>query len=592
MSTTSPAYLAARRLYDQGRLDECRLALQRALAKTPGDADLNTLMGGVLVESGRPEQALYFLERASSSAQGGTMARSILGEAQMHSGRLADAERSFRAVISSDPSAYSPRINLANILIRSGHFDEAEENLRRAASVRPELFQAFNNLALLLLDSGRSDEAASLIREKAAANPGDPAVNRCLANILNYVDEVRPGESVDAHRVHGAWIERSARAAREAMGPPANSPEPGRRLRIAYLSPDFREHSVAYFIEPVIRHHDRAAYEVFAYSNTASPDARTDVFRSIADHWRDIARAGDSAAAGMIRSDRIDVLIDLAGLTHNNRLGLLALGPAPVQISYCGYPGTTGLNSVGYRLVDEITDPPGSESRCVERLVRLRPPGSFSCYAPPGEAPAASPLPSGSPTVFGSFNVLSKVTPPVVDAWSEILRECPGARLVLKARSLAESSVRRRYAESFRSRGIEPDRIELLGPTPSVADHLAVYGRVSIALDPFPYNGTTTTYEALWMGVPVVTLAGNTHAGRVGASILTALGEPALIAADVGSYVRTACALAADRERLDAYRATLRERLRVSSLCDARGFTRRIEEAIRLAWTDWCRERC
>ncbi|MBL8962548.1 MAG: tetratricopeptide repeat protein [Phycisphaeraceae bacterium] len=588
MSTTSPAYLAARRLYDQGRLDECRVSLQRAISRTPGDADLNTLMGGVLVEMGRPEQALYFLERAAASPSGGEIARSILGEAQMHSGRLEDAERSFRSVIASVPSSYSPRINLANLLIRRGVLDEAEEHLRHAAAARPDLFQAYNNLALLLLDSGRSDEAAALVREKASSQPNDPAINRCLANILNYVDEQRPGESLAAHRIHGEWIERAAQAARVPSGGHSNFPDPDRRLRIAYLSPDFREHSVAYFIEPVMRRHDRERFEVFAYSNAAAPDARTEVFKSIADHWRDIARTGDTSAAGMIRADQIDILVDLAGLTHNNRLGLLALKPAPVQMSYCGYPSTTGLSAVDYRLVDQVTDPPGSESRCVERLLYLRPPGSFSCYAPPPGMPEPAPLVTGTPVVFGSFNVLSKVTPPVVETWCRILTQCPGSRLVLKARSLAEPSVRRRYAESFASRGIDRDRVELLGPLPGVADHLAVYGRVAIALDPFPYNGTTTTYEALWMGVPVVTLAGITHAGRVGASILTALGEPLLIARNTDDYVRTACELAADLSRINTYRTTLRGRLGSSPLCDAEGYTRRLEEALRIAWSCWC----
>ncbi len=588
MSTTSPAYQAARKLYDQGRLAEARDALQRALQRSPGDPDLNTLMGGVLVEIGQAQSAIYFLERASAAAPADAMARAILGEAYMHAGNLDAAEKTFRRVIDADPAAYSPRINLGNILIKRGKLTEAEDLLRRAADLRPERFEAANNLALLLLDAGRADQAAALVRDRLAKKPGDMMISRCLANILNYVPEIRHGESLQAHRTFGDAVVAAAAAPAATLPPITSTPDPDRRIRLAYMSPDFREHSVAYFIEPILRHHDRSRFELFAYSNTASPDARTEQFKSLVDHWRDIARINDLAAARQARADQIDILIDLAGLTNNHRLGVLALRAAPVQMTYCGSPSTTGVSTVDYRLVDDITDPPGAESSTVETLLRIPGPGSFSCYAPPPGMPDPSPWSADQPVTFGSFNVLSKVNPAVVEVWARILREAPGSRLILKARSLSEPAVHDRYASAFAAHGIGPDQLELLGPLPSVADHLAVYRRIAVALDPFPYNGTTTTYEALWMGVPVVTLAGTTHAGRVGASIMTGLGEPGLITGDIDQYVATAVSLARDPACINHYRATLRPRLTASPLCDAPGFTRRFEGVLLQAWQRHC----
>lgn len=580
MGKTSPAYQSARKLYDEGKLGDARVVLQRALQKTPADADLNVLMGGVLIELGQPEQAAYFLERACAAVPGDTMARGILAEAYMHSGKLDAAEKAFRAVIAAERDAYSPRINLGNILIRKGAIGEAERLLREAAEIRKDRFEAANNLALLLLDAGRADEAAAMVRERRRARQGDPTINRCLANILNYVDEEREGESLEAHRVFGEALVRAGEPASAGLPPLSTAPCEGRKLRVGYMSPDFREHSVAYFIEPILKHHDRSRFEVYAYSSVATPDARTEKIRGMVDRWRDIARTSDLAAARGMREDGLDILIDLAGLTNNHRLGVLALRGAPVQMTYCGYPATTGLSTVDWRIVDRVTDPEGAESRCVEKLLRLEGDGSFSCYQPPEglEEPAAWDGSSG--VVFGSFNVLSKVNPGVVKAWARILRGAPEARLILKARSLAEEAVRARYAEAFAGEGIGAGRVELVGPVASVKEHLVLYSRIGVALDPFPYNGTTTTYEALWMGVPVVTQAGKTHAGRVGASILHALGEDGLVAGDLESYIRVAIELGRDGGRLAEYRRTLRKRLAGSSLCDAAGFTRRFEAGL------------
>ncbi|HLO42336.1 MAG TPA: tetratricopeptide repeat protein [Phycisphaerales bacterium] len=580
MSTTSPAYIAARKLYDQGRLDDARQSLQRALQRSPADPDLNLLMGGVLVEIGQPESAVYFLERAAAAAPSSASARAVLGEAYMYSGKLDSAIKSLEHAISIDPSLYSSRINLGNIFIKKGRLDDAERSLREAAELRPDRFEAANNLALLQLDSGRADQAAAFIRARLRARPGDAAISRCLANILNYVDQEHPGERLAAHRAFGDALIAAARDANPPLPSLPAPPRPEGRIRIAYMSPDFREHSVAYFIEPILRNHDRTRFELFGYSSTASPDERTRTISGLFDTWRDVARINDVAVTRQLRTDGVDILIDLAGLTNNHRLGVLALRGAPVQMTYCGYPATTGLSTVDYRLVDEITDPAGSEEDAAEKLLRIPGPGSFSCYQPPDNLPAVIPFNPEAPITLGSFNVLSKVNVHVVQTWAAILKLLPGSKLLLKARSFSEQTVQDRYRAAFESHGIDPSRLELLGPLPSVAEHLALYSRVTLALDPFPYNGTTTTYEALSMGVPVVTLMGSAHAGRVGASILTNLGETSLIARTHDQYLSIVCTLARDAARLAMYRSNLRDRLFNSPLCRADNFTRRFERVL------------
>ena len=307
--------------------------------------------------------------------------------------------------------------------------------------------------------------------------------------------------------------------------------------------------------------------------------------RGLSDQWRDIAGKTDDRVAALIREDRIDILVDLAGHTAGNRLLVFARKPAPVQVTWLGYPNTTGLEAMDYRLTEAVSDPPGQTERWhSEELIRL--PGTFSCYGPPAESPPVGPLPAleAGHVTFGCFNNLAKLTPPAIELWSQILREVPGARLLLKSRGLADLETAAGVREEFGRRGIEPARLEFNGQELSVTNHLALYNRVDLALDTFPYNGTTTTCEALWMGVPVVTLAGATHVARVGASLLTHLSVEELIADSPVGYVARCVDLAGDLPRLAEIRAGLRERMRASPLCDAPGFTRGFEDALRGMW--------
>jgi protein O-GlcNAc transferase len=358
---------------------------------------------------------------------------------------------------------------------------------------------------------------------------------------------------------------------------------------VGYLSPDFREHSTGYFVEGLLAGHDRGAVEVFCYSSGRAADGVTARLKEHFACFRNVVGMSDRSAAELIRRDGIDVLVDLAGHTGENRLLILAYKAAPVQVTYLGYPNTTGMTAIAYRLTDALADPPGEGvERYSEKLVRL--PGSFLCYRPVEDAPEAGEPPAarqGSVT-FGCFNAQAKINLPLVEQWSRILRRVARSSLIVKNASLADGATRDRLAGMFGVCGVGVERLELLGRTATPAQHLAVYRRVDIALDTFPYHGTTTTCEALWMGVPVVTLAGAVHRSRVGVSLLRSVGLPELVAGSWDEYVEIAAGLAGDRGRLVELRAGMRERMRESRLMDGAGLAREVEGAYRDMWRRWC----
>ena len=369
-----------------------------------------------------------------------------------------------------------------------------------------------------------------------------------------------------------------------ASNEPSNPSDSNRRLRVGYVSPDFRQHSVSHFLDAVFAGHNRHSFEVFGYAEVVKPDQETARFRDLSDGWCSTVGMTDPAVAERIRDDRIDILVDLAGHTANNRLLAFAERPAPVQVTWLGYPNTTGLSAMDCRLTDAIADPEGvADAQHSETLVRL--PNGFLSYAPELDGPPAR---TTGHVTFGSFNNLAKVTPEVVETWARILDRIPNSRLVIKSRPLADAGTRKRYLEMFVARGIDANRVELCAWIASKSGHLGAYARVDIGLDPFTYNGTTTTCEALWMGVPAITLSGDRHAGRVGASILTRVGHADFVAETEEAYVEKAAALANDLDRLSALRKDLRDRMRQSPLCDADGFARDIEAAYREMWRSAC----
>jgi predicted O-linked N-acetylglucosamine transferase (SPINDLY family) len=377
---------------------------------------------------------------------------------------------------------------------------------------------------------------------------------------------------------HCRWGDRLL-ASVPPLAPPVHSP--GRRLRVGYVSSDFWQHPVVSFIEPVLAAHDRERFEIFCYADVLRPDAVTARLQSLDVTWRDIRGISDAAAVDIIRRDSVDILVDLGGHTDRSRMALFARKPAPVQFTYLGYPNTTGLRSIDYRLTDAIADPLGaSDALHVEKLVRL--PSGFLQYRPPADSPEPTIGNSGGIT-FASFNNLAKLTPQAIELWSNVLRAVPGSTLLMKNMSLCDAGVADMIAGKFARHGIERGRLQLRAILPTLWDHLKLYNSADIALDTFPYNGTTTTCEALWMGVPVVTLRGNVHAARVSASILHRVGLDELVADSASQYLRIAIDLANDTARRQRLHMELRPRMTNSPLMHPTQVTREIEAAFESA---------
>jgi predicted O-linked N-acetylglucosamine transferase (SPINDLY family) len=492
----------------------------------------------------------------------------------------------FTDAIALAPAAPAPRAALAALHMLERRFASAARECREGLAHTPDQPDLANTCGMALVGMGRAPEGLDFLKRAAAGAPPDRfAIRSNLALAGNYCPGLSASESFEHHLAY-------ARALGAAVppGPPATRPpDPERPLSIVFLSPDFIGHSVEYFIRPVLENLDRSRFRVVCFS-TAPDRPGEEPRRPPCDVWRDVHPLSIGQLEQAIRAEGADVLVELSGHTMGNRLPVLRRRPAPLQLSYLGYPNTTGLAEIDARLVDSLTDPPGeSDSLATERLVRLDP--CFLCYAASPHAPAVAPRPStgaSTPITFGSFNALSKLNDPLIALWARILNDVPGSRLTLKAAGLAEEEVRADVASRFGAAGLSPDRLDFAPWTESHADHMAQYARVDIALDPFPYNGTTTTAEALRMGVPVVTLAGDRHAGRVGLSLLTAAGFPDLVAATTDGYVRIATSLASDPTRLAALRVGLRDKVARSILCDAAPMAGGFGDALRALW----RERC
>jgi predicted O-linked N-acetylglucosamine transferase (SPINDLY family) len=384
---------------------------------------------------------------------------------------------------------------------------------------------------------------------------------------------------------HRRWDRNHAAPLARFIGPHLNDRSPDRRLRVGYVSPDFRHHPVGRFLLPLLESHDRRSFEIFGYASVDVPDTMTDRCRAHTDVWRNMLGSSDEQVARTIRQDRIDILVDLSVHMAKNRLLVFARKPAPVQVTYLAYCGTTGLSTIDYRLTDPYLDPPGQDEQIyTEQSVRL--PETYWCYQPAIETPPVNALPAldVGHVSFGSLNNFCKVTPATLAAWGRLLQAVPQSRLLLHARS---GSHRDRVRKFLAEQGVSPERLEFIDFQP-MAEYFAAYQQIDVALDPFPYGGGTTTCDALWTGVPVVSLAGETAVGRGGLSILSNIGLPGLAARDPDEYVRIAAELALDLPRLTELRATLRQRMQSSPLMDAARFARGVEAAYREMWRRWC----
>ena len=556
------------------RFDDALTNFDKAIKLSPDDARAHSNRSIALAFLGRNQEALEAGEKAIALRPDFPQAYVNRGNARHVQRDYAGARADFDQALALQPQYPAAYFNRGNVALEQNQLDDALANYDAALAIWPTYPEALAVRAQVLAALGRPAEALESDDRAIAANPAFAAAYSHRILMLQAQESTTGAALLNAAKAYGATFGRLA------LPPFRAARKPGQRLRIGFVSGDLCGRPVGHFIAPLFTHYDRTALEVFCYDTARRDDTLTETLRGQVDHWRCIAVMSDEAAAQMIRHDKIDVLIDLAGHTGDARLPLFAHRAAAVQVSWLGYWGTTGLPQMDHVLTDAITVPSGEEALFTENVVHL--PQTRSCYAAPADAPAPAAPPSvatGTIT-FGSFNTLAKIGPDVVSLWAAVLNAVPGSRLLLKSNTLDAAEAREWILAAFAQAGIAADRLDLRAASPH-AEMLAAYADVDIALDPFPLGGGLTSCEALWMGVPVVTLAGRLAGGRQTEGFLRTIGLPGLVAADRDAYVGIAVDLARNPERLAALHADLRPRMAASPLCDGPNFARAFETAMR-----------
>lgn len=596
-------------LRTQERFDEALAAHQQALARAPQDADIHYNLGNALNAAERLEEAQTHYGQALRLRPDHQPALLALGMAVYQQRQPARALECWRRLLTLNPEHQEAHLNLGTVYRELGNIAAAVEHYRRVLALAPERHGVAVTLASTFLDSGHVDSALELL-EPLVEQHGDSAelwkslgnaraqearIDQALAcyqralelrpedrsvvsNLLFsslYRDWPTPTDLSARHRQMGTELALHAGEAFNIVRRLGDGP-----LRVGYLSADMRAHPVGFFMEPVFANHNPEAVQVHVYSVGAKRDEHTARLQALVPHWVDAHGWSDNRLGERIIADGVDVLVDLIGHTASNRPWLLIRRAAAVQALYLGYPCTSGLPNVDYLISDAQLSPAEYQPLYTETVMNL--PGSFLCFRPPADAPAVASPPHQQQgcITFGSFNHLPKLSPRCRDLWSQVLLAVPDARLVLKSLAMADDGVRKRLLADFQRRGIDPARITLLPPSTPLAVHLADYARLDIGLDPLPYTASTTTCQALWMGVPVLTLAGQHFHERMGASVLHHAGLPEWVAQSDEDFIARAVALAADRDKLTRLRGSLREQLRASVLCDEPGFSRGLETAL------------
>jgi predicted O-linked N-acetylglucosamine transferase (SPINDLY family) len=611
-------YLLGAICLETGRLAEAVALLERAARLVPGAWDVQNQYSIALRESGRVEEAIAASRRAVAARPVAADAQANLGLALQQSADLAGAAAAYREAIRLDPKHREAHNNLGNVLSARREFVSAEQAYRTAIELDAKSPITYANLASVLQELERPDEAVEACRAALALEPGNAQAHNNLGNALRRCGEmdeavrafrraieIRPDyasahsnylfalhflPSFDAAAIrdeHLKWAASQAEpltAAAAALTVRDRSPD--RRLRVGYVSPDFRQHAVAYFVLPIIAGHDRGRFEVVCYSDVPAADHMTEAIRARADRFVQAQTLDDAQLAARVRADEVDILIDLALHSGRNRMLTFARRAAPVQATYLGYPGTSGMRAMDYRLTDPHLDPPGADAdadaKYVERSLRL--PRTYWCYNPPPDLPPVAPLPAAANgfVTFGSLNNFTKVSDNAVRAWGEVLARVPESRLMLHA---PIGGARQRVLAILAQHNVAAERVQFVDAQPALA-YMKTYDRIDIALDPLPYNGGTTTCDALLMGAAVVSLAGDCAVRRAGASILTNAGLAELIATTPQRYVEIAAELAGDVERLAVLRAGMRPRMLASPLTDSGRFVRDLEAAYRQMWRE------
>jgi len=565
-----------------GQLDQAIAAHRTSIALDSGYAAGHYNLGNALKSRGQLDQAVAAYRTAIQLNPRLAGAHNNMGAALRDLGQPKPAIDAYRIAIQLEPPFAGAHNNLATALKDLGQMEDAVAACRAAIRLDPRLADAHNNLGAVLKDVGELDQAIAAFRTAIELNPHFAEAHSNLVMRLHF----HPGTEASAiAEEERRWNQRHAEPLKHLIEPHTNDRSADHRLRVGYVSPGFHMHPVGRFMLPLLENHDHAAVEIFCYADGLPSDEMTEQLRRHADQWRNIRWLTDQQVAQMVRGDRIDILVDLTMHAAGNRLLVFARKPAPVQVTWLSYPGSTGMEAIDYRLTDPQLDPPGSnDAYYSEKSVRL--PHSFWCFGEPADAPEVNALPAllTGKITFGCLNTFAKVNEMMLSVWCRLLQELPDARLLLHA---LEGSHRQKVRDKLAHEGIDPARLEFIGYAP-LSEYFQCYHRIDIALDTYPFCGGTTTCDALWMGVPVVSLVGQTTVSRGGLTILTNAGLAEVARSTVEDYVKIAKDLASDLPRLADLRAGLRQRMRQSLLMDAPRFVQDVEAAYREMWKQWC----
>jgi len=561
-----------------GRSVQALSALRLMVQRDPRDMAAVHALGLALVESGQHEQGIHHLERSVRALPDSPAYRSNLGSALMHVRRFREARAHFEESVRLDPKY---PLSYMGLTIACNQLDDIAAGIEAAKAglaAKPGWPEMTRNLGALLEATGQLREAIALIRQLADDHPNDAGIRATLLMLTNYAD--LPADEVSAEHL------RYRACVPPLRMPAARHPDPERPLHVGILSADLRSHPVARFAAALFDAKPSDwRLSVYSLLNAGAADEGAQHFRARADAWTEVGMMDDASISKRIALDEVDVLVELGGHTAGGRIAVIDRPPAPVTISAIGYPNTTGHPGVAIRVVDSITDPQGTDERCSERLVRIDP--CFLCYTPHADMPTPGPPPDG-PITFGSFNLASKISDSCMALWARVLQAVPSSQLLVKSRFLSDRSVVVPLRDRFARHGVPPERLEIVTHLPTQQEHLALYRRVHVALDTLPYNGTTTTCEALWMGVPVVSRVGDRHAARVGASLLAAVGHSEWAASSDDAFVSVATRTAQDSALLSQLRASLRTEVAASALGDATAYAARWQTLVRDAWRSAC----
>ncbi len=602
MNQTELAIQKAMKARAEGRVQEAADIMLRVVQREPTRLDAHNALGAMLNMLGQGERALFFAEKAVRGVEGTPREAQFLGQylgtyatSLMLINRFDEAREAFDRALRLSPAAPTIWSARGSLALTEKDFDTAVRCFQRTAELLPDVPVVRLNLAIGLSMTAKPAEAAAEIERAARLVPANsPLLVSTFvswARALNYVPGADPAAVC---RVHVQAAELLARGATPRTSH-ANAKEPERKLRVGYVSADLRRHSVAYFLEPLLEHRDRDGFEVTLYSTHREEDEVSARLRAMSERWRSVAALDEAKLDAMIVEDGIDVLVDLSGLTDGHRMNVFARRPAPVQCTYLGYANTSGNRAIDVRIVDAFTDPPELEGEVPNAERRHRLARTMWAFAAPiVELDSARSPDAGDGIVFCSFNSVSKLHAGLAAAWGRILARVPGSKMLIKAKGASGAATQGTLRPAIEAAGVSPDRIEFVDWRETLEGHLGSYRGVDVGLDSWPFHGTTTTCEAMWMGVPVVTLVGRAHASRVGGSLLRAVspkvpgGLEDLIATDVEGYVEAAARLAQDRARLATIRRTLRGAMQESELMDGPGLARQIEGVYRDAWRGWC----